>query len=126
MADAYWIYDFLGKKVFALNRNESYEEILEADGFAWFVVLPKKKTGSCLGLLNKYAGFMAVESMQENDETLIAVVTESGSLGWISEREPRKVSVGTADVTVKVLRDGNLYSVPLPETSSKTVLSIVW
>ena len=126
MADAYWVYDFFGKKVFALDRNESYEGILEADGFAWFVILPKKKTGSCLGLLNKYAGFTAVESMQENDGTLIVVVTESGTLGWLSKREPRKVTAGSADVTGKVLKDGNLYSVLLPESSSKTVLSIVW
>ncbi|MDE7414844.1 MAG: alpha-galactosidase [Lachnospiraceae bacterium] len=124
VTDAYWVYDFFGRKVFCLNCSESYEGILEADGFAWFVILPKKKTGSCLGLLNKYAGFMAVESMQESDDTLISVVTESGVLGWISEREPRQVTTGTADVTKNVQRDGNLYSVLLPETSAKTVLTI--
>ena len=109
-----------------MNRNESYEGILDADSFAWFVILPKKKTASCLGLMNKYAGFMAVESMQESDDTLIVVVTESGTVGWISEREPRKVAAGTDDVTEKVQRDGNLYSVKLPKISLKTVLSIVW
>ena len=125
-SDTYWVYDFFGKKAFDLERNENYEGILEADRFAWFVILPKNKTGSCLGLLNKYAGFMAVESAQENEDTLLAVIAESGPLGWISEREPQKVTAGTVDVTGKVLRDGNLYSVILPETSSKTVLSIVW
>ncbi|MDE6055491.1 MAG: alpha-galactosidase, partial [Lachnospiraceae bacterium] len=124
VTDAYWVYDFFVKKVFCLKCNESYEGILEADGFAWFVILPKKKTGSCLGLLDKYAGFMAVESMLESDDTLIAVVAESGVLGWISEREPRQVTTGTADVTKNVQRDGNLYSVLLPKTSAKTVLTI--
>ena len=64
--------------------------------------------------------------MQDNDDTLIAVVAESGTLGWLSEREPVKVTAGTADVTERVQRDGNLYSVLLPENSSKTVLSIAW
>ena len=90
------------------------------------MILPKKKTGSCLGLLNKYAGFMAVEGIQENDGAQTIVVRESGLVGWISEREPGKVIVGATDVTKKVQKEGNLYSVPLPESSSKTVLAIVW
>lgn len=124
ISDVYWVYDYFRKKVFALNQNESYEGTLEADGFAWFVILPKKKDVSCLGLLNKYAGFMAVENIQENDDMLIAVVRESGVLGWISEREPEKVMAGTVDVTKKVQKEGNLYSVLLPEISEKTVLTI--
>lgn len=125
-ADVYWVYDFFGKKAFILNRNESYEGILEGDGFEWFVILPKNKTGSCLGLLNKYAGFMAVESIQENSDVQTVVVKESGLLGWMSERNPRKVLVNTEDVTDKVQKKDNLYSVMLPETFSKTVLSIAW
>lgn len=126
VVDTYWVYDFFGKRVFALNRNESYEGTLEEDGFAWFVMLPKNKTGSCLGLLDKYVGFMAVESIRENDGTQTVVVRESGSLGWISEREPGKVMVNADDVTGKVQKKDNLYSVLLPETLSKTVLTIVW
>ena len=99
---------------------------MEADDFAWFVILPKKNTGSCLGLLNKYAGFMAVESIQENEDAQTIVVRESGLLGWISEREPERVMAGTADSTKKVQREGNLYSVLLPESSLKTVLTIIW
>ena len=126
VVDAYWVYDFFEKKAFALSRNENYEGVLEADGFAWFVILPVKNTVSCLGLLNKYAGFMAVESIQENDDTLIAVVGESGLLGWISEREPRKVMAGIDDVTKDVQKENNLNYVQLPEISSKTVLTINW
>lgn len=126
VSDTYWVYDFFGKKGFDLNRNEHYEGILEVDGFAWFVILPKNQIGSCLGLLNKYAGFMAVESILENDDTQTVVVRESGLVGWLSERAPRKVMVNSEDVTGKVEKQDNLYSVLLPETFSKTVLSIVW
>ena len=126
VSDAYWVYDFFGKKACALNRYESYEGILEEDGFAWLVILPKNKTASCLGLMNKYAGFMAVESIAENNDAQTVVIRESGLLGWISEREPKKVMINTDDVTGKVQKKDNLYSVLLPETFSKTVLSIVW
>ena len=99
---------------------------MEKDCFAWFVVLPKNKTASCLGLLNKYTGFMAVESIHEKDDAQTIVIRESGLLGWISEREPEKVIIDTDDVTGKVQKKDNLYSLLLPETFSKTVLSIVW
>ena len=126
MSDGYWVYDFFGKKGFALHRNESYEGILEKDGFAWFVILPKNKTGSSLGLLDKYAGFMAVESIHENEDAQTVVVRESGTIGWLSERAPKKVMVNAEDATEKVWNQDNLYSVPLPETSSKTILSIMY
>ena len=126
VSDAYWVYDFFGKKVFSLNRNECYEGILEKDGFAWFVILPKNQTGSCLGLMDKYAGFLAVESIHEKDDAQTVVIRESGLLGWISEREPGKVMVNAEDVTGNVQRNDNLYSLQLPKIFSKTVLSIVW
>ncbi len=126
VADTYWVYDFFEKKSFVLGRNECYEGILDADGFAWFVMLPKNQTGTCLGLLDKYAGFMAVESILESDNMQTVVVRESGLLGWFSEREPQKVMVNSEDVTGKVQKQGDLYSISLPEAYSKTVLSIVW
>ena len=126
VSNEYWVYDFFGKKVFSLKRDESYEGVLEEDGFAWFVILPKNKTGSCLGLLDKYAGFMAVESIQESDDMQTIVIRESGLTGWISEREPWKVMADTVDVTEKVQREGDLYSVLLPESPSKTAITIIW
>ncbi|MBD5395785.1 MAG: hypothetical protein HDR71_16325 [Lachnospiraceae bacterium] len=126
ISDEYWVYDYFNKKVFHLDRNESYEGILEEDGFTWFVILPKRKTGSCLGLLHKYAGFTAVESIQENDDSLSAVIRESGELGWISDRKPEKVMAGAFDITEKVQKEGYLYSVQLMESSSKTVLTVIW
>lgn len=62
-------------------------------------MLPKKHAGSCLGLLNKYAGFMAVESIQENGDTQTIVIKEAGTLGWLSERAPRRVLIHSEDVT---------------------------
>ena len=64
-ADTYLVYDYFGKKVKTLGRYEKYEDTMEAGGYGWFVILPVGKNGTCLGLLDKYAGFMAVESIYE-------------------------------------------------------------
>lgn len=126
VADTYWVYDYFEKKVFSLNRNDRYEGTVAQDGFGWFIMLPQGRNGSCLGLLNKYVGFTAIESIYENDNTEVVVVRESGPLGWLSEREPRKVMINAVDVTENVKKKDKLYTISLSECSSRTVLSIDW
>lgn len=122
----YWVFDYFGKEVVSLDWNGQYEGIVKKESFAWFIVLPQAQTGTCLGLLNKYVGFAAVESIFENENAEVVVLRESGTLGWISEREPQKVMVNAVDVTEEVRRKGDLYTIVLPESSSRTVLSVVW
>lgn len=126
MADSYWLYDYFKKRVFLINRQDQYNGMVEKDGFGWFVLLPKGKNGSCLGLLDKYVGFTAVESIYENDNTDIIVVRESGTIGYISDREPQKVRVNSEDVTDQIKKKGLLYEIPITEEDSKAVISIVW
>ncbi len=125
-AEQYWIFDYFGRKAVSLGRYGSYEGTMEKDGFAWFVVLPKNKRSACLGLLNKYVGFMAVESICENETAETAVIQESGALGWLADREPKKVLIDSVDVTKEVQKEGSLYTISLPEGSSRKVLSILW
>lgn len=126
VADTYWVYDYFEKKAFVLGRNDQYEGTAAKDGFGWFIVLPRGNQGSCLGLLDKYVGFAAIESICENDHTQVVVIRESGKLGWVSEKEPQKVMVNALDVTEQIEKEDKLYTVSLPESFSKAVLSIVW
>lgn len=126
VADTYWVYDYFEKKASARGRNDQYEGTAAKDGFGWFIVLPRGNQGSCLGLLNKYVGFAAIESICENDHTQVVVIRESGKLGWVSEKEPQKVMVNALDVTEQIEKEDKLYTVSLPESFSKAVLSIVW
>ena len=126
LADSYWLYDYFKKRVFLINRQDQYDGMVEKDGFGWFVLLPKEKNGSCLGLLDKYVGFTAVESIYENDNTDIIVVRESGTIGYISDREPQKVMVHSEDVTDQIKKTGLLYEIPITQEDSKAVISIVW
>ena len=127
VSDRYWVYDYFKRKVFSLGRNDRYTDTIEASGFAWYVILPQGLNGSsCLGLLDKYVGFSAVESICEYENMEVIVLKASGTLGWISQKKHQKVMVDGIDVTEKVKEHGELYSVSLPETMNKTVLSINW
>lgn len=126
IADTYWIFDYFEKKVFSLDRNGRYQGMMERDGFAWFVVLPKGKAGSCLGLLDKYVGFTAMESIYQDENTQIVVLKESGTTAWLSEKDPKKIMVNALDVTGQVKKEDKLYTIPIPEGPSKTVLSVSW
>lgn len=126
VANQYWVFDYFHKKAFSLDRDGRYEGIIEKDGYAWFLILPQGKMASCLGLLDKYAGFTAVEAIYENENMQTVVVRESGPLGWLSRKEPREVKINAADVSEKVQKKDDIYSVEIPEDFSKAVLSIVW
>lgn len=126
LAESYWLYDYFKKRVFSINRQEQYDGIVEKHGFGWFVLLPKGENGSCLGLVDKFVGFTAVESIYEDDNTDIIVVREAGTIGYISDREPRKMMVNSEDVTDQIKQTGLLYKIPITEESSKAVLVIVW
>ena len=126
LAEKYWVFDFFQRKAFSLGREERYENTVAQDGYAWFVILPQGRNITCLGLADKYAGFTAVESIIETEEMDICVVHESGTLGWISEKEPQKVIVNGRDVTEVVQREETLYTLVLPEEQQKIVLSIIW
>lgn len=122
----YWVLDYFKGTVRFLDRAEQYQDAVEGGGMAWYVILPCRKNGTCLGLLNKYAGFSAVESIQECGETDIVVLHETGTVGWAAAKAPQKVMVNASDVTASVQKDGELYTLPLPESSAKAVLSITW
>lgn len=123
-ADTYQVYDYFGKRAFSLGRNEKYEGGIEAGGYGWYVILPCGKKSACLGLMDKYVGFTAVESIRETQDTMTAVIHEHGRIGWISEKDPVKVTADGIDVTGKVEKQENIYTIELPESSGKTVLCV--
>ncbi len=126
VADTYCVYDYFSKKAFPLGRKEKYEGSIDSGGYRWFAILPRKKHCACLGLLDKYVGFTAVESIHESEDMMTAVIRESGRLGWISEKEPSKVTINGNDYTGKYGKIGDLYMIEIQEDSSNMILSVSW
>ena len=125
-AESYWVLDYFGGKLSLLGAGETYTDEIKADGFAWYVVVPARKNASCLGLLDKYTGFIAVENIRETEDSLIAVICASGRIGWASRKTPSAVYINGIEMTDKVTCDGDLQYIDLPETKEKTILRIVW
>ena len=146
MSEEYWVYDYFNRKLCSLGREEVLSRTAEPDGFGWYVFLPRRGLAACLGLLDKYVGFAAVESVCETGNARIesaqvgnvkignaqpgsaqtVILKSSGRIGWAAEKAPRKVYAAAADVTDMVEADGQLYSLMLPETAGQTAVTIVW
>lgn len=126
MAEAYWAYDYFGKTAFLLSANEKHEESMETEAYKWFVILPCGKHGSCLGLLEKYVGFMAVESICESDSSVTVVLHESGTIGWISQKRPCRILVNHMDVTDRLEQEGDIFRISIPEDPARMICTFQW
>lgn len=122
--DQYWVYDYFKRCIYSLRRNDVHEESMNSGEFAWYVILPKNQNSTCLGLLDKYVGFSAVESVHEEENMDIVVLKAGGTFGVASEKELQQIMVNGQDVTKQVEKNGKLYRLTIPETTQKIVLCI--
>ena len=122
----YWMYDFMKGTVKLVTRTEEIDGTLPSGGFAWYVFLPAVNNTVCLGLLDKYAGFMAAEHTKAQEDCDIVLLYESGKVGWASKRAIRQVTADGIDVTDQIIKSGDLFTLPLPSKKGKVVLTIWW
>ena len=126
VAHTYRVYDYFSKKAFSLDRNEKYEGTMEPDGFGWYVILPEGENGACLGLLDKYAGFTAVENIYESNNRVTVILGESGRVGWISGKKPQKILVNGQEFRGKTDEKEKVFIVELPEKPFKLILTLTF
>ena len=124
VCDKYVIYDHFEKTVRAAGYDELIECTVKGGGYRWLIILPVKGDSVCLGLTEKYVGFTAVESIHDTADMQTVVLHESGTSAWVSECDPKRITVDGEDVTAKAVRDGVLIMVPLEEKAGQTVAVI--
>lgn len=122
----YWVYDYFERRSFLLGREETLHLTLEKGGFCWYVFLPTGKSATYLGLLEKYVGFTAVETICEGTDRDSIVLHESGPVGWLSDCIPSRVWWGGEDVTSLVQVQKPLFTLLLPEKPGRGVLTLEW
>ncbi len=125
-AGCYWVYDFFAQKAALLQGGGRFAGALPAGGYGLYLLLPAGQRCAFLGLREKYAGFLAVESVQQRGDTALAVLRESGPAAWLAVQPPRLVRAGGADCTALVQAAGPLYTLDLPEAHGQTVLELTW
>ncbi len=124
--DEYWMLNFIKGTTTLVKRTEQINGTLASGDFAWYVFLPASKNMSCLGLLDKYAGFMAAEHVTARENCDMVVLHESGQVGWASKRDLQKVSANGIDITDQISKKDELFKVSLPPQKGKVVLTIEW
>lgn len=122
----HWVYDWFARKAVRLAPGVRFAGTVEAGGYGWYPVLPAGRHAAVLGLVQKYVGFAALETVQETAAATLFVVREQGPLGWLADQSPRRVTVNAVDCTDLVRQDGALYTLPLPEGCGRTVVQLEW
>ena len=123
---SYWVYDFFAQKACLLDGGRDCQGNLAPGSYGWFILLPSKGPAAFLGLVDKYVGFAAVESVWADGAAACAILRESGRMGWLAEQPPRKVCLNGTEVTDQVKARENLYILDCPEGSDKALLSLQW
>ena len=144
-SDRYWVYDWFGKQAFSIGKEERFEGFMDPQGFGWYVLVPEKESLSCLGLMDKYVGFTALESVSEVPGCTTLVLRETGTISWLSHGKFKRAELNGQDITEKVISEksagalsgpsaaggGNsaeafLSTLQLEAKSQKAVLCIRW
>ena len=97
---------------------------LDAGEYAYYILLPNDGPFACLGLVEKYTGFLAVET-QKNEENITSFkITETGNVVWLTEKKIKKVTINGKDLTDKVQKNGFVYELVLEDSDEKMMLEI--
>ena len=131
-AEHYLVYDWFRRSARLLSRNEETRSVLKEDGFALYQVFPLSEASLpadrtavyCLGLTEKYAGFLAVDTVSCAPGTAAVQLKEYGSAAFYSEKEVRKVLLNGEDVTKSLRRDGALWFLDMEEKEGKALITL--
>ena len=118
----YLIFDYFRREVMETEQGLCHSA-LAPEGCAFYLVLPEEEI-TCLGLVDKYAGFMAVEEQYRIGFRSDFILHSCGSTGFIARKEVISVSVNNKDVTELLQRNGCVYTIALPEKEGRTILSV--
>lgn len=128
-AEEYLVYDFFSKTAVVLRGDEAVTGALESDGYAYYIVLPITDKITCLGLAEKFVGFVAVEEQFTSADKTIVILHEQGDFSWTSENNVSKVIINGNDLTDQVIKTEfdtiNLYSIKLAPKKSRMIIEFL-
>lgn len=120
----YWLYNYFSKNAEVLCGGQKKQIALDAGEYAYYILLPNDGPFACLGLVEKYTGFLAVET-QKNEENITSFkITETGNVVWLTEKKIKKVTINGKDLTDKVQKNGFVYELVLEDSDENMMLEI--
>jgi len=122
VCDRYLVLDYFSKKTYYAGLNDTIECTLEKSGYRWFVILPVKDNCVCLGLIEKYVGFTAVEGIFTAKNSRTVILHETGKTSFAVDETPKRITVNGVDITACAERNGNIITLPLEEKAERAVI----
>ncbi len=89
---------------------------LEPGGAELYLLLPDRAV-QFIGILEKYIGPGCMDRLWEREDTAGVLVTESGTFGFVTGKQIKRVLVNGKGWEFEMMADG-LYGVKIPEENS--------
>ncbi|NCC42556.1 MAG: hypothetical protein EOM18_03015 [Clostridia bacterium] len=122
----YWLYDYYANSAEVIGEGDEKRIILNSEEYAYYILLPKDDSLTCLGLIDKYAGFLAIRGHKRIGERTMSVqIAETGSFAWLSDTAISRVIVNGKDETDKVQKKGFAYQVELEDAPEKMEIEFI-
>lgn len=112
-----WLaYSFLGQEIHSLEEGCEVAVSLEFGESELYLVMPDEEA-VFIGILEKYIGPGCVSRLWEKKDSIGVLVTDPGTFGFVSKREPGRVLVNGREQEYGLM-EGGLYSVKISEGNS--------
>lgn len=121
---AYWLYNYFSKSAELLCGEQEKTLSLNSGEYAYYILFPYDEPFTCLGLIEKYTGFLAVEMQKQKEHRVSFKIAETGSVAWMTEKKIKKVMLNGKDQTDKVQKKGFVYELILEDSSESMVLEL--
>lgn len=121
---AYWLYNYFSKSAELLCGGQEKTLSLNSGEYAYYILFPYDEPFTCLGLIEKYTGFLAVEMQKQKEHRVSFKIAETGSVAWMTEKKIKNVMLNGKDQTDKVQKKGFVYELILEDSSESMVLEL--
>jgi len=118
-ADSFVVYDMLNSKVQLVTKEQTQITALNRMEVALYWVSPLKNNITLLGLLDKYNGPAAIDSVQHSDSTLSFKVKDGGRFGIYHLAAIKDLWID--DVKTNLSKKANFIVLPLSEKKSHNI-----
>ena len=121
---SYWLYNYFSKSAELLHKGQEKKFSLNSKEYAYYILLPSDEPFTCLGLIEKYAGFLAVKMKKQEKNRVSFEITETGSVAWMTEKKINKVILNGKNQTDKVQKNGCVYELKINNSLESMVLEL--
>ena len=122
--ERFLVYDYFKEEAMVMDHEQKAEISVEADGVAFYLILPYQEDVIFCGLLDKYISFHPIMEVKHESNMTMAILRQGGKAAFFSKKNVCKILVNGKDVTPLLDRKGYLYQIDCMQEAGTVVLMI--